>query len=544
MKLRLLIQIAVIVSVVLLCTGFAVYSFFRLHSVENRRDFDLYTLVPQDVIAILETNHMADLMEDINGLDCSKDNHFLYISDLFSYLKENLHTLLQDTPHGLSMQMNKMLISFHEPDTPENQVLYCSLGSDDYERVETFVQKYCSGGFPQKTFDYKGEEIRIYPMADGRFLAMYFTSDFFVVSFQKRLVEQVIDAYRGKKSLTSQAPFHIIRTNRHNDVSAMVYVRMKAVEMGKRTDDIHSYMRLGSWVGFDVQLNENAVYCSGMSHEVDSTHTFMNVLRAQKPIEGFPGANLPVTTFLYHRWAISDRSSFLNFTTRQEYAKVAYSDYVKQRDKEWTAFLNDFAAESFLSCLFRSKDTLNVAPCAVVCIPVKDEQPAERRLQSLLYTTPQNKEASSVSKPIDYTLYPKAMKYKKYALPRNSLLAQMTGIAESDFHTFACFYRNNLLLAPDVVSLSAYIDAIENGEVLDGTSVYEESIGGLSTIYNFVMMADMGTILQQPEAYVRLIPNFFFRHADFFRHFMLAVQFTCVDKNVYPNIVLLYKGGQ
>ena len=120
----------------------------------------------------------------------------------------------------------------------------------------------------------------------------------------------------------------------------------------------------------------------------------------------------------------------------------------------------------------------------------------------------------------------------------------MTGIAESDFHTFACFYRNNLLLAPDVVSLSAYIDAIENGEVLDGTSVYEESIGGLSTIYNFVMMADMGTILQQPEAYVRLIPNFFFRHADFFRHFMLAVQFTCVDKNVYPNIVLLYKGGQ
>ncbi|RRD92288.1 DUF3352 domain-containing protein [Bacteroides heparinolyticus] len=543
MKLRLFIQIAVIVSVVLLCTGFAVYSFFRLHSVENQRDFDLYTLVPQDAIAILETNHMADLMEDISGLDCSKDNHFLYISDLFSYLKENLHTLLQDTPHGLSMQMNKMLISFHEPDTPENQVLYCSLGSDDYELVETFVQKYCSGSFPLKTFDYKGEEIRIYPMADGRFLTMYFTSDFFVVSFQKRLVEQVIDAYRTKNSLMSQAAFRTIRTNKHNDVSAMIYVRMQAVEMGKRTDDIHSYMRLGSWVEFEVQLNENAVYCSGMSHGVDSTHTFMNVLRAQKPIEGFPGANLPATTFLYHRWAISDRSSFLNFTTRQEYAKVAYSDYVKQRDEEWTAFLNDFAAESFLSCLFCSKDTLNVTPCAVVCIPVKDEQLAEHRLQSLLYTIPQDKEASSMSKPFDYTLYPKAMKYKKYALPRTSLLAQMTGIAEPDFHTYACFYRNSLLLAPDVVSLSTYIDAIENGEVLDGTSVYEEGIGSLSPVYNFVMMADMGTILLQPEAYVRLIPNFFFRQADFFRHFMLAVQFTCADKIVYPNIVLLYKGG-
>ncbi|AVM53756.1 uncharacterized protein DUF3352 [Bacteroides zoogleoformans] len=544
MKLRLLIQIAVIVSVVLLCTGFAVYSFLRLHSVENQRDFDLYSLVPQDAIAILETNHMADLMEDINRLDCSKDNHFLYVSDLFSYLKENLHTLLQDTPHGLSMQMNKMLISFHEPDTPENQVLYCTLDADDYKLVEVFVQKYCSGSFPRKTFDYKGEEIRIYPMADGRFLAMYVTADFFVVSFQKRLVEQVIDAYRSKKSLTSLAAFHTIRTNRHNDVAAMVYVRMKAVEMGKKTDDIHSYMRLGSWVEFEVKLNENAIYCSGMSHGVDSTHTFMNVLRAQEPIEGFSGANLPITTFLYHRWAISNKSSFFNFVTGQAYAKVAYSDEVKQRDEEWTVFLNDFAAESFFSCLFRLKDTMNVAPCAVACIPVKDEQLAERRLQSLLYTTPQDKESSSAFKSFDYTLYPKAIKYKKYALPRNSLLAQMTGIAKSDSHTYACFYRSCLLLAPDVLSLSAYIDGIENGEVLDGTSVYEESIGSLSPVYNFVMMADMEKILQQPEVYVRLMPNFFFRQADFFRHFMLVVQFTCVDKVVYPNIVLLYKGGR
>ena len=41
MKLRLLIQIAVVVSIVLLCTGFGVYSFLRLNSVENRQDFNL-----------------------------------------------------------------------------------------------------------------------------------------------------------------------------------------------------------------------------------------------------------------------------------------------------------------------------------------------------------------------------------------------------------------------------------------------------------------------------------------------------------------------
>ena len=124
MKLRLLIQIAVVVSIVLLCTGFGVYSFLRLNSVENRQDFNLYTLVPQDATAILETDRMADLVEDINELNCSKDNHFLYVSELFVYLKKYLYTLVEDTPHGLSKQMNKMLISFHEPDTPMNQVLY------------------------------------------------------------------------------------------------------------------------------------------------------------------------------------------------------------------------------------------------------------------------------------------------------------------------------------------------------------------------------------------------------------------------------------
>ena len=46
MKLRTIVKIAVISSVVLLCTGFAMFSFFRLSAVEGRKDFNLYTLVP------------------------------------------------------------------------------------------------------------------------------------------------------------------------------------------------------------------------------------------------------------------------------------------------------------------------------------------------------------------------------------------------------------------------------------------------------------------------------------------------------------------
>lgn len=545
MKLRVVIRIAVILSVVLLCTGFGVYSYFRMNAAENQQDFNLYSLVPQDATAILETDRMAELVDDINQLNCSKDNHFLYVSELFVYLKKYLYTLVDDTPHGLSKQMNKMMISFHEPDTPMNQVLYCTLGSGDYELVESFIKKYCSSIFPSKFFDYKGEEIRIYPMADGRFLAAYFTPDFLVVSFQKHLIEDVIDAYRKKESLLQLPSFRAMQAGKHNNVAATVYVRMKSVDMGKPTDGIRSQSRLGSWAEFDMKFNEDAIYCSGISHGVDTTQTFINALRKQKPVEGFSGTSLPSSTFFYDRWALSDREAVFTFTARQEYAKATYSDYIKDRDVEWITFLNDHSAESVMSCLFYPNDTLNNHPCAIMSIPVKNELEAERRLQSLLYTTPKEEDAPEITKTSpNYNQYPKARKFKQYVLPRNTLLTQMTGITESALYTFACFYKGHFLLAPDAVSLSAYIDALESGDVMDGKPAYEAGIGSLSPSYNFVMMADMEEMLRQPETYVRLIPNFFFRQAKFFRHFIFAVQFTCMDGVVYPNIVLLYKGEE
>ena len=543
MKLRLIIRIAVIVSIVLLCTGFGVYSFFRLNEVESQKDFNLYTLVPQSAMAVLETDRMAELVEGINQLSCSKDNHFLYASELFVYLKNYLHTLLDDTPHGLSKQMNKMLISFHEPDTPLNQVLYCSLGAGDYELVESFVRKYCSSTFPSKYFDYNGEEIRIYPMADGRFLAVYFTPDFLAVSFQKRLIEQVIDARRSRQSLMDMPSFRTMYAGKRNNVAATVYVRMKEVGMGKDTDGIRSQTRLGSWAEFDMKFNEEAVYCSGISHGSDTTRTFINALRRQMPIKGFSGERLPASTFFYDQWAISDLEAMFGFTSRQEYAKATYSDYIKKRDEEWMDFMKEHAGESIMSCLFQSKDTTDRRPCAVMSVAVKDEAQAERYLQHLLYVTPKEEDAPAVPRTSPgYRQYPQARKYRQYMLPRNTMLTQLTGITESALHTYACFYKGALLLAPDAQSLSAYIDAVENKDVLGGTSVYEEGVGSLSPYYNFAMMVDMEEMMLQPETYVRLIPNFFFRQAKFFRHFVIGIQFTCTDGIVYPNLVLLYKG--
>ncbi len=540
MKPRLLIKIAVIVSVVLLCTGFGMYSLFKLNAKDHSREINLYQLVPRDAIAVLETDRMDKLIDEVSELQCSKENHFLYVSDLFVFLKKHLHTLLESTPHGLSRQMNKMLLSFHEPDNPVNQVLYCSLGEGEEKMMEAFIRKYCSAAFPLKIFDYKGEEIKIYTMSDGRFLATYMTSDFLVVSFQKHLVEKVIETRRSQLSLANLSSFRRIHYKQNFNVEAKVYVRMKAVEMGKQSADILHRAKLGSWGEFDLKFNDNAIYCSGITRDSDSTETFVGVLAKQQAVEGFSGELLPKSTVFFDCWSASDMKSLLDYTSKQ--GQIAYSADGMECNQKIMAFLKAHTGDRITSLLFYPKDTLDRGFCTITNVPLKCEIQAKKNFLSLLDTLFVRKNSKPALSSVMYKFRYTTSGYPYYILPCNSLLTNLGGFSRPDTYIHLSFYKGHLLLAPDEKSLSNYIDALEHGENLKNFSdVYNEVIGSLSSAYNFVMMGDMETLLVQPEVYASLIPNFFFRQYKFFRHFIFAIQFVYTDGIVYPNIVLRYK---
>ncbi|MCD8292643.1 MAG: DUF3352 domain-containing protein [Prevotellaceae bacterium] len=544
MKLRLFLRAALVIVVVLVCAGIGVYSYLHLRAMENKQEFDLYTLVPQDAIAVVETDRMAALVDDINNLHCSRDDHFLYISDLFVYLKRYLHDLVGDTPHGLSKQMNKMLLSFHEPDNPSNQVLFCSLGAGDYQLIETFVEKYAKNTNPPEVTKYKGTEIRGYTVPDGHVLWACFTKDFLAISFQKRLIEQVVDTRREKTSLMDLPSFRTMYGQKRGTSEATVYVRMKAVDMGRGELEAPRQTRVGSWAEFDMKFNEDAIYCSGVSYGADTTRTFINAMHRQEPIREFPGERLPASTFFYYHFALSDIEPVADFATRQAYHDGQYPDSLQALDAAWVSYLEEHAGDNLLFSLFQPKDTMEGhLPCAVMAIPMKNEKLAERRLQLFLERHPVGgmEDLPGQSEP-EYERYPLARNHTQYRMPSATLLTQLTGMGKPARCSYACFYRGALLLAPDARSLSAYIDSLERGFVLDGTSAYEEGVGSLSPLYNFVMMVDMEAMLHQPENYGRLVPNFFFRQMKFFRHFVLDVQFICKDDVTYPNIVLLYRG--
>ena len=542
MKLSLSIKVVVVASVVLLCTGVALYSFMRLNSVEQRQDFDLYTLVPQDAVAVFETDRMMELLESVDEMESSKDGYHFQLSELLGCIRTFLDTWVQESPHALSKQMNKVLISFHHPATSSDEVLYCALGTGDYQRIQAFVGQYAPSSFPVKSFEYQGEVIRIYPLRDGHFLAMYLTKDFLALSFQKRLLEQVIDARHKKKALMQDDSFQQMYASKQRNVVSTLYVRMGAVPMGLESGAVSSRLNLGEWMAFNLKVADTAVYCLGVSYESDSIrHSFVNTLRKQQNISGYAGDYLPASTLLYECWSMTDKQSLWSFTASQDYLSAPYSPYMADRDREWLAYLQDCTDSQAISCVFRPEELSEREPCAVVIIPLLDEAEAKQRFFSWLHATPREKEApqAPVFNP-DYARYPCSQSYRKYLLPRNTLFVRLTGLDTASSHSYACFYRDRLLVAADALSLSAYINAMEKKDLLVDVPFYGDITNTLASSYGFLLITDLNRLSEVPSRYHSFIPTFFLRHFDFFSHFFLALQFTCAEGEVYPNVTLLY----
>lgn len=542
MKLSLSIKIVVAISIALLCAGIALFSFMRVNSAEQHKDFDLYTLVPQDAVAVFETGHLVETLEAMNRMDCAKEGHRLQVSQLFSTLMTYLNSLMTEAPHTLSKQMNKVLVSFHNPCAETDQVLYCTLGTGDRELVERFIGKYSDPSFPVKTSHYRGQEISIYPMSNGQFLAVCLTRDFLALSFQKRLLERVIDARHDACALTDDDSFSTLHTNKLRDVEATLYVRARSLPMGQPSDTLHPVVNLSEWMEFDLKFTEQAIYAAGINHDRTGAPSLANALRPQQPVDGFPHKLLPRSSILYSHWSIADKDSLFAFQYLPVPDTYGANAYTEARDRELETFLKAYADSTLLTCIFqpRRADT-TPQPCAVAIIPLKHEWEARQHFLSWLGNAPREIDAPPHPRfEPGYGYYPRSRAYRKYLMPRNTLTARMTGLTGSTLYGYACFYRGSLLIAPDAFSLSAYMDAIGRDDLLQASLLHEALASSLSPSYTNLLMADMGQVLQQPDGYARLLPTFFLRHADFFSRFMLAAQFTGQDEAVCTNLTLLY----
>ena len=259
MQIRSVIKLGVVLSVVLFCIGIAFYGFARLSMADKESRVDVFEFIPKDCAGILETDNIDNFMHVFSQAAYSSQLDTLHRAGLMNDILSDLSRYSSAAAHGLSYQMNHVVISFHRPHTAMDVVAYFRIGKEGkHQLIEAVKGKHGADFIPKKE-TYRGKKIEIYPLSSTRYLSVYTTDGLVVVSYQKKLIEQVIDAVKDNNSLREDSVF----TSIHHPQPASfitIYGRTPSVPfLGK--ESCHS------WSEYDIHLNSEVFYLSGQMKE-------------------------------------------------------------------------------------------------------------------------------------------------------------------------------------------------------------------------------------------------------------------------------------
>ena len=259
MQIRSVIKLGVVLSVVLFCIGIAFYGFARLSMADKENRVDIFEFVPKDCAGILETDNIDNFMHVFSQAAYSSQLDTLHRAGLMNDILSDLSRYSSAAAHGLSYQMNHVVISFHRPHTAMDVVAYFRIGKEGKNQLIEAVKGKHGADFIPKKETYRGKKIEIYPLSSTKYLSVYTTDGLVVVSYQKKLIEQVIDAVKDNNSLREDSVF----TSIHHPQPASfitIYGRTPSVPfLGK--ESCHS------WSEYDIHLNSEVFYLSGQMKE-------------------------------------------------------------------------------------------------------------------------------------------------------------------------------------------------------------------------------------------------------------------------------------
>ena len=259
MQIRSVIKLGVVLSVVLFCIGIAFYGFARLSMADKESRVDIFEFIPKDCAGILETDNIDNFMHGFSQAAYSSQLDTLHRAGLMNDILSDLSRYSSAAAHGLSYQMNHVVFSFHYPHTAMDVVAYFRIGKEGkHQLIEAVKGKHGADFVPKKEI-YRGKKIEIYPLSSTKYLSVYTTDGLVVVSYQKKLIEQVIDAVKDNNSLREDSVF----TSIHHPQPASfitIYGRTPSVPfLGK--ESCHS------WSEYDIHLNSEVFYLSGQMKE-------------------------------------------------------------------------------------------------------------------------------------------------------------------------------------------------------------------------------------------------------------------------------------
>ena len=264
MKQHTVIKLGICICVLLFCIAAGLYWFAQMSYAKEEADVDMLQLVPSDCVGLVESDNLDYIFNELPQTAYAEKLRDFFDSGLLSSIFDNIgHYVADGGTHGISNQVLQMLVSFHEPVSPENVVIYFRMGETGKSMLKRL---FSSAEHDNATLNenYRGKSIQIHEAEDsGLPIVTYSGNGFLVMSNEKSLIERVIDAQKDKASLVrdrlAKASFRRVKPANHLTILA----RTPSMPLLTQGD-------CDSWCEFDIHVNSEVFYLSGSMHVPDS----------------------------------------------------------------------------------------------------------------------------------------------------------------------------------------------------------------------------------------------------------------------------------
>jgi len=273
MALRTVVKYGTIVSVMLFCMAVGYYAFMQLDATDRNRDVNLFALIPEDCTTVLQSDDISACLDELSSLNYERKLENFQFQGLLHLVIGGLNEYATESDHGLSHQMNRLLVSFHAPYTSRDQVIYFQSGTRDESMFVDMLQEYMTSDFLPKEEMYRGETIRIYPLNHEEYLSVYTNPGTLVISYQKSLIEKVIDARLDGKSLDENEVFSKMLLKKHShNLTLYAFHPALPVLQGETP----------CWGEYDFHFNSDVFYLTGDIHLIEENEKDEELLKIRQ----------------------------------------------------------------------------------------------------------------------------------------------------------------------------------------------------------------------------------------------------------------------
>ena len=257
---RTVAKFGVLLSVILFCIGVGLYGFARLNAADKDKDIDLVSWVPDDCIGVMETDNIDFFMNAFSRMAYAAQLDTLHRVGLIKTILNDIIPYISSSDHGISNEVNQMMVSFHAPSgSSRDLVAYFRLGKPERKKLLKAIREHRGKEFIPREEGYRGRTIEIFPIDSSDFLSVYSGDGFLAISYQKRLIERVIDAEKDGTSLKEDVVFASVRQPKSANFLTL-YAHsssIPAIDGGEKE----------CWSEFDIHMNSEVFYLSGQMKE-------------------------------------------------------------------------------------------------------------------------------------------------------------------------------------------------------------------------------------------------------------------------------------